>query len=100
MFCQVIKQAEGLHVGDPIDFSVPCGALGNVTAGLLAKKMGLPVRQIVSGTNDNDIFHRVRARIMEYARACVHVLVERRCLPGCLRTTKGPPVGQIVDGID
>ncbi|RJE70683.1 threonine synthase [Reichenbachiella sp. MSK19-1] len=35
--------------------SVPSGNFGNLTAGLLAQKMGLPVKQFVASTNVNDI---------------------------------------------
>lgn len=38
-----------------IVFSVPSGNLGNLTAGLMAKKMGLPVNKFISATNINDI---------------------------------------------
>lgn len=38
----------------PLVFSVPCGNFGNLTAGLLAKKMGLPITQFVAATNVND----------------------------------------------
>lgn len=38
----------------PIIFSVPSGNFGNLTAGLLAKKMGLPATQFVAATNLND----------------------------------------------
>lgn len=38
----------------PLIFSVPCGNFGNLTAGLLAKKMGLPVAQFAAATNVND----------------------------------------------
>lgn len=37
----------------PVVFSVPCGNFGNLTAGLLAKKMGLPIFQFVAATNSN-----------------------------------------------
>ncbi len=37
-------------------FSVPSGNFGNLTAGLMAKRMGLPVKQIIAATNINDIF--------------------------------------------
>lgn len=39
---------------EPAIFSVPCGNFGNLTAGLLAKKMGLPVKKFVAATNVND----------------------------------------------
>lgn len=35
-------------------FSVPSGNFGNLTAGLLAKKMGLPVERFIAATNVND----------------------------------------------
>ena len=38
-----------------IVFSVPSGNYGNLTAGLLAKKMGLPVHWFVAASNANDI---------------------------------------------
>jgi len=36
--------------------SVPSGNLGNLTAGLLAKKMGLPITKFIAATNSNSIF--------------------------------------------
>jgi threonine synthase len=36
-------------------FSVPSGNFGNLTAGLLAKRMGLPIHQFIAATNQNDI---------------------------------------------
>lgn len=38
----------------PLVFSVPCGNFGNLTAGLLAKRMGLPVFRFIAATNIND----------------------------------------------
>ncbi|WP_289761983.1 threonine synthase [Duncaniella muris] len=43
---------------DGVVFSVPCGNLGNLTAGLLARKMGLPVKRFVVANNSNDSFTR------------------------------------------
>jgi threonine synthase len=40
-------------------FSVPSGNLGNLTAGLMAKRMGLPVKMFIAGTNANNIFANV-----------------------------------------
>jgi threonine synthase len=39
---------------DPI-VSVPSGNFGNLTAGLIAKRIGLPVRRFVAATNVNDV---------------------------------------------
>ncbi len=36
--------------------SVPSGNFGNLTAGLIAKRMGLPVNKFIAATNSNDIF--------------------------------------------
>ena len=36
-------------------FSVPSGNFGNLTAGILAKRMGLPVHQFIAATNTNDV---------------------------------------------
>lgn len=36
--------------------SVPSGNLGNITAGLIAKHMGLPVGKFIAATNSNDVF--------------------------------------------
>ena len=42
----------------PINFSVPTGNFGDVYAGYLAKKMGLPISKLIVATNQNDILHR------------------------------------------
>lgn len=39
----------------PVVFSVPSGNFGNLTAGLFAKRMGLPVARFVAATNRNDV---------------------------------------------
>ena len=36
-------------------FSVPSGNFGNLTAGLIAQKMGLPVKHFIAATNINDV---------------------------------------------
>jgi threonine synthase len=42
----------------PVSFSVPTGNFGDIYAGYLAKKMGLPVDRLIIATNKNDILHR------------------------------------------
>lgn len=37
-------------------FCVPSGNFGNITAGLFAKRMGLPVKRFIAANNRNDIF--------------------------------------------
>jgi threonine synthase len=45
-------------LGKPIVFSVPSGNFGNLSAGILAQKMGLPVEHFVAATNANDVVPR------------------------------------------
>lgn len=48
-------------VGSPhreVSFSVPSANFGDVFAGYVARKMGLPIRQLIVATNANDILHR------------------------------------------
>ena len=42
----------------PVNFSVPTGNFGDVYAGYLSKKMGLPINKLIVATNQNDILHR------------------------------------------
>ncbi len=42
----------------PVSFSVPTGNFGDVFAGYLAKRMGLPIERLVIATNRNDILTR------------------------------------------
>jgi threonine synthase len=44
-----------------ISFTVPTGNFGDIFAGYIAKKMGLPVEKLVIATNQNDILHRAIA---------------------------------------
>jgi threonine synthase len=50
-----------LALGAPerrVSFTVPTGNFGDVFAGYVAKRMGLPVERLVVATNRNDILHR------------------------------------------
>ena len=42
----------------PVSFTVPTGNFGDIFAGYAAKKMGLPIDQLVIANNDNDILTR------------------------------------------
>ncbi len=46
------------HEDKPTNFSVPTGNFGDVYAGYLAKKLGLPINKLIVATNQNDILHR------------------------------------------
>ena len=41
-----------------LDFAVPTGNFGNIFAGYGAKRMGLPIRKLIVGTNRNDVLPR------------------------------------------
>ncbi len=41
-----------------VSFTVPTGNFGDVFAGYIARKMGLPIEKLVIATNHNDILHR------------------------------------------
>lgn len=43
-------------INEEVIFSVPCGNFGNLMAGLLANKMGLPVKKYIAAVNENDEF--------------------------------------------
>lgn len=51
--------------GDEAVFSVPSGNLGNITAGVIAQKMGLPVARFVAASNVNDV-------LPEYLRSGIY----------------------------
>jgi threonine synthase len=42
----------------PVSFTVPTGNFGDIFAGHIARRMGLPIAQLVIATNQNDILHR------------------------------------------
>ncbi len=42
-----------------VNFSVPTGNFGDIFAGYMAKKMGLPINKLIVATNKNDILQRI-----------------------------------------
>lgn len=53
-FAQLMREGKA----DQAVFCVPSGNFGNITAGLIAKKMGLPVKRFIAANNRNDIFYQ------------------------------------------
>ena len=48
--------AEGaIQMGDQVNFSVPTGNFGDILAGYLAKKLGLPVGKLICASNANNV---------------------------------------------
>jgi threonine synthase len=54
MFYYFIAYKNRIHPSKKLAISVPSGNFGNICAGLVAKKMGLPVDQFIASTNIND----------------------------------------------
>ncbi|WP_196158329.1 threonine synthase [Reinekea sp. G2M2-21] len=66
-----------LNLGGPdrsMAFSVPTGNFGDIFAGYLAKKMGLPINQLIVATNQNDILHRVMSQNKYEKHPLAHTL--------------------------
>jgi threonine synthase len=64
----------GLALGAPdraAAYSVPTGNFGDIFAGYLASKMGLPVSRLMIATNRNDVLHRLLSS-GTYARQDLH----------------------------
>jgi threonine synthase len=57
-----------------VSFSVPTGNFGDVFAGYVAAKMGLPIRKLIVATNVNDILHRALSA-GDYAKGLVQQTV-------------------------
>jgi threonine synthase len=53
-YLQLPQQAKGSGVS----FSIPTGNFGNIFSGYLAKRMGLPIKQLILATNENNILER------------------------------------------
>jgi threonine synthase len=53
--------SSAVQLGAPhrkVSFTVPTGNFGDIFAGYIAKRMGLPIDRLVVATNQNDILHR------------------------------------------
>lgn len=58
LFFEAVAQLKALSLRDAPVIAVPCGNLGLLYAGLLAQRMGLPVKAFVVATNANDVVPR------------------------------------------
>ena len=55
MFYYFLVYKKLKNLDQKLIFSVPSGNYGNICAGMLAQKLGLPIHHFVAGTNANDI---------------------------------------------
>ena len=49
-------QLDKIGKADELVISVPSGNFGNITAGLFANRMGLPIKRFIAANNRNDVF--------------------------------------------
>ena len=60
IICQIVYYFYAyFQISSKVNFSVPTGNFGDVYAGYIAKKMGLPIDKLIVATNENDILYRV-----------------------------------------
>lgn len=56
-YAQLVEQNE-IAFGQAVDFVVPTGNFGNILAGYIAKRMGLPVGKLICASNANDVLYQ------------------------------------------
>ncbi|HUY00581.1 MAG TPA: threonine synthase [Candidatus Deferrimicrobium sp.] len=74
-FFHVNKQKIAESTYDPVIFSIPSGNFGDLVGGIIAKKMGLPIKKFIAAVNENDevpIFLRTgKYKKIEPSRKCL-----------------------------
>ena len=55
-------------------YSVPTGNFGDIFAGYMAKKMGLPIEQLIIATNSNDVLHRFMSKNQYEVHELLHTI--------------------------
>lgn len=53
-YCEFVNSGR-IKMGDALDFCVPTGNFGNILAGWIAKRMGLPVGKLICASNANNV---------------------------------------------
>lgn len=69
-------------IGEKVNMSVPSGGFGNLCAGGLARKMGLPIKYLVAANNKNACLHRIfsegkftKEEIIETPSSAIDILI-------------------------
>ncbi|KAI0150661.1 tryptophan synthase beta subunit-like PLP-dependent enzyme [Xylariaceae sp. FL1272] len=57
-YFSLARSSSSFSVGDKVRFVTPTGNFGNILAGYLATRMGLPADKLIVATNENDILYR------------------------------------------
>jgi threonine synthase len=73
-FYYVRAYQQVMQRGKEVVFCVPSGNFGNMCAGLLAKRIGLPVQKFIAATNANDTFTQYWQSGLFTPRPSVHTL--------------------------
>ncbi|MBP7533798.1 MAG: threonine synthase [Chitinophagales bacterium] len=73
-FYYVYAYAQAKKYGKPVVFSVPSGNFGNLTAGLLAKRIGTPIHHFVAANNANNVFTQYHHTALFNPRSSVTTL--------------------------
>ncbi|MFX1325224.1 MAG: threonine synthase [Promethearchaeota archaeon] len=77
---------------EQIIFSVPSGNFGNLMGGLIAYKMGLPVKKFISAVNENDEFPRfLNTGIYE------KVVPSKKCISNAMNVGHPSNLARIID---
>ena len=63
----------GARTGRPV-FSTPSGNFGNLTAGLMAKQLGMPIGRFVAATNVNDVVPEYLSTGRFHPRPSIHTV--------------------------
>lgn len=81
-----------LSAGEKIIFSVPSGNFGDMMGGVLAMKMGLPVRKFIIATNENDEFPK-------YLKSGIYSKIEpsRNCISSAMNVGHPSNLARLVD---
>ena len=79
------------NIKDRVIFSVPSGNFGNLMGGLIAKKMGLPVKKFIISTNENN-------EVPEYLKTGTYKLINpsRNCISSAMNVGHPSNLARIV----
>jgi threonine synthase len=77
---------------DKAVFSVPSGNFGNLMGGIIAKKIGLPVKQFVISTNEND-------EVPEFLRTGIYKAIDpsKNCISSAMNVGNPSNLARIID---
>jgi threonine synthase len=80
------------HLNEKVIFSVPSGNFGNLTAGFIAFKIGLPIDRFISAVNENDEFPK-------FLNSGIYkpIIPSRNCLSSAMNVGNPSNLARILD---